>query len=294
MALLTAAAICGWPRVIRHYRAPAGTWQIATAPWQAALGLAPAERYLEQRSAEYRIARMIDEHVPPDRRVWSTMQVAEAYEKPDLLVSYQSAEGERIEDILATAIETDRQPLWNLRFTFARRRLQEITVEQRNETQNDIWSIGEVEFFLGQMELHPPIQQVTAAPFPWDAELAVDGNPLTRWKSWEAIRPGMRWRARFVAPVMLDRVELHCAHDQWAIDVRLGGINAKLEKLEDPHYGDLRALASRTVKARGIDYLLAGGNSRLTASFAGDPAGWKLTRLAESDGATLYRIDAGI
>jgi hypothetical protein len=92
MALVMAAAVCAWPRTIRHYRAPEGTWQIGTAPWQAALGLTPSfpnaqnggpggllcapdpnaqnggpggllcapERYLEQRSAEYRIARMID------------------------------------------------------------------------------------------------------------------------------------------------------------------------------------------------------------------------------------------
>ncbi|HWD98598.1 MAG TPA: hypothetical protein VG345_06165 [Bryobacteraceae bacterium] len=310
MALVMLAAVCAWPRTIRHYRAPAGTWQIGTAPWQAALGLTPSfpnaqnggpsgllcapERYLEQRSAEYRIARMIDEHVPPDGRVWSTMQVAEAYERPDLLVSYQSAEGERIEDILATAIETDRQPLWNLRFTFAPGTLQELTFEQRNETENDIWSIGEVKFFLGQTEAHPAIQEVTATPFPWDAALATDGNPLTRWKSWEAIRPGMRWRVKFRAPVMLDRAELHCAHDQWAIDVRMVGVDARREKLEDPHYGDLRALAARTVKRRGIDYLLAGGNSRLAVSFASDPGGWKLARVSETDDATLYRIDSGI
>jgi hypothetical protein len=93
---------------------------------------------------------------------------------------------------------------------------------------------------------------------------------------------------------MLDRAELHCAHDQWAIDVRIVGVDAKLEKLEDPHYKDLRVLAARTIKRRGIDYLLAGGNSRLAASFAGDPGGWKLARVAETDDATLYRIDSGI
>lgn len=289
--LIAAAAIFGWPRVVRHYRSPAGTWQIATMPWKAALGFIRPEDYLEQRSAEYRIARMIDAQVPLGERVWSTIEVAESYEKPDVLVSYQSAEGELLEDVLASAVETDRQPLWNLRFSFAPRALQGIAFEQRNRTENDIWSIGEVKFFRGGSEVKPVIRQTTANPFPWDAWLAVDGNPLTRWKSWEWIRPGMRWSATFAAPVILDRVELRCAHDQWAIDVHMVGAEAKLERLEAPAYGDLRGLATSTVKARGVRYLLTGSNSPLDGAFQRDWSGWHLAPVAQRDGASLWRID---
>jgi hypothetical protein len=290
-ALIAAAAILGWPRIIRHYRSPAGTWQITTMPWKAALGLIRPEDYLEQRFVEYRIARMVDAHAAQGERVWSTMQVAESYEKPDILVSYQSAEGELLDDILASAIQTDRQPLWNLRFTFTPRSMQAITFEQRNRTESDTWSIGEVKFFRGDSEVKPVIRKATATPFAWDAWLAVDGNPLTRWKSWEWIRPGMRWSATFAAPVIIDRVELRCAHDQWAIDVHMDGVQAKLEKLDAAPYGDLRGLATSTVKARGVGYLLTSANSPLHAEFRRDPSAWRITPVAQGDGASLWRIN---
>jgi hypothetical protein len=126
--------------------------------------------------------------------------------------------------------------------------------------RTDIWSIGEVKFCLRRSEAHPAIQYATATPFAWDAAFATDGNPLTRWKNREAIRPGMQWRVKFRAPVTLDGAELHCAHDQW----------------EQPALWDLRALAATALKGRGIDYPLAGGNSRLACQFRSDPGGWKL------------------
>jgi hypothetical protein len=277
--------------VIRHYRSTAGTWQITTMPWKAALGLIRPEEYLEQRSAEYRIARMIDGHARAGERVWSTRQVAESYERPDILVSYQSAEGELLDDILASAIDKDRQPLWNLRFTFPPRSMRTITFEQRNRTDSDTWSIGEVKFFRGATEVKPTIKNAAASPFPWDAWLAIDGNPLTRWKSWEWIRPGMRWSATFGNPVILDRIELRCAHDQWAIDVHPIGVQAKLEKLDAAPLGDLRALAASTVKAHRVDYLLTDANSRFDGEFRRDWDAWRLTPVAECDGASLWRIN---
>jgi hypothetical protein len=260
-------------------------------PWKAAVGIERPEDYLEERSAEYRIARMVDAHVRPGERVWSTRQVAESYEKPDILVTYQSAEGELLQDVLKSAVEPDRQPLWNLRFTFAPRQMQEVAFEQRNRSESDTWSIGEVKFFRGGSEMKPIIREATATPFPWDAGLAVDGNPLTRWKSWEWIRPGMRWSASFAAPVILDRVELRCAHDQWAIEVHMEGVKAKLEKLDAPAYGDLRGLATSTVKARGVSYLLTDTNDPLDAEFRRDWSAWHLTPASQCDGASLWRIN---
>jgi hypothetical protein len=169
--------------------------------------------------------------------------------------------------------------------------MQSITFEQRNRTESDTWSIGEVKFFRGDSEVKPVIRQVTAAPFPWDAWLAVDGNPLTRWKGWEWIRPGMRWSATFAAPVTIDRVELRCAHDQWAIDVHMDGVKAKLEKLDAPPYGDLRGLATRTVKAHGVGYLLTGSNYPLDAEFRREPDAWHISPVAQGDGARLWRIN---
>src|ERR1019366_3079575 len=125
---------------------------------------------------------------------------------------------------------------------------------------------GEVRIFDGEHRIsRTPAWHIDAKPFPWDIGLAFDGNPVTRWKSWESVHPGMHVDVDFGAPVEIDRVELHCAHDQPEIEIHpevcdgpCYRIPTTLDKLEDPSWGDLRRLATHTVKQRGIDYLLIG------------------------------------
>jgi hypothetical protein len=287
-ALVVIAGILAWPRVIDRYRAPAGGWQITRMPWQTALGLRPPERYLEQYLPGYRVAREINRFVPAGKRVWSSTPVEEAYTIPTVLVYYYSAEGELIQDILQTPVRRDMQPLWNLRFTFPPRTLRHFRLLQTATSPTDIWSIGEARFFRGQNEVMP--SHADARPFPWDIGLAFDHNPVTRWRSWESIHSGMHVDVDFGAPVELDRVELHSSHDQYKINVHLEGIDAKLEKLDDPPTEDLRRLATRTIKARGIDYLLLGRDYADAAEIGKDPVRWGLRSLAAHDGDILYEI----
>jgi len=220
---------------------------------------------------------MLDEFVPDGKRVWSTSPVAESYSKTDVLVDYYSAEGELIQDILITPLKADFQPLWNLRYTLTPRTLTHVRLLQRAESQNDVWSIGEMQFFLGNNEIQPSAKwKMNSSCFPWDIALAFDRNPVTRWRSWEPIHAGMYVDVGFGGPVTLDRVELHSSHDQWKIDVALEGVNASLEKVEYPPFGDLRRLATATVKARGIDYLLVNGDHFLSSDIHGDPGRWGL------------------
>jgi hypothetical protein len=289
--LILLAALLAWPKVINRYRAPAGGWQIASMPWKAALGIIPQDTFLLQRSGGWVTARMLDEYVPEGKRVWSTSPVAEAYSKTDVLVNYYSAEGELIQDILTTPVKTDFQPLWNLRYTFPARTMQRLRLMQNADSLHDIWSIGEMRFFLGSDEIPRGAKwKLGASSFPWDIGLAFDGNPVTRWRSWESIHPGMHVDVDFGEPVTLDRIELHCSHDQWKIEVSVDGVNARLEKLEDPPFGDLRRQATATLKARGIDYLLIGGDHWLTADIDGDPDRWGLKKIADRGDTNLFQI----
>ncbi len=289
-ALIMAAALLAWPRVIHRYSAPAGGWQISHVPWKAALGIVPQDQYLRQYSDGWIPARMLDQFVPAGKRVWSTTPVAEAYSTTDVLVNYYSAEGELIQDILTTAVKTDFQPLWNLRYTFRPRELTAVRLVQHAKAQ-DVWSIGEMRFFLGDRELHPTRRwKFDASPFPWDIGLAFDQNPVTRWRAWAPSLQGMHVDVDFGEPVDMDRIEMHSSHDQWQADVTLEGISAHLDKLEDPPYGDLRRLATATVKQRGIDYLLIGGDHWLTADINADPARWGLKKLADRGATWLLEI----
>ena len=113
---------------------------------------------------------------------------------------------------------------------------------------------------------------------------------MTRWRSWESIRPGMYVDFAFKGPVELDRIDLYCSHDQWKIDVRPEGFDAKQEKLDRKPAGDLRHLAAGTIKARGIEYLLIGSDYPVAADIRQDPQRWGLTPVIEYAGDTVYQI----
>ncbi len=289
--LVMAAALLAWPKVINKYRAPAGGWQIATMPWKAALGIVPQDKWLQERDGGWTTARMLDEFVPAGKRIWSTTPLAESYSTSEILVSYYSAEGELIQDILTSAFNTNYQPLWNLRYTFPPRTMEHLRLVQNTASETDIWSIGEMKFFLGEREIpRAPSWRFDASAFPWDIGFAFDSNPVTRWRAWEPARRGMHVDVDFGGPVRLDRIELHCSHDQWKIEVNIEGVDAHLKKLEDPPFGDLRRIAMATVKMRGIDYILMGGDHVLAKDIDGDPGRWGLKKIADRGDTWLFQI----
>lgn len=299
VALSAASAVLAFPPVIAKYQARTGSWHIANMPWRAALRIVPEDAFLTPRSVAWLSAKMIDYYVPKGKRVWSTTPIGEAYCATDVMISYQSAEGELIEDILTTATRDDLAPTWNLQFTFPKRRLRHLRLLQTATSPDNEWSIGEMRIFDGHDQLSRAASwHLDAKPFPWDIGLAFDGNPATRWKSWEPIHSGMHADVDFGTPVEIDRVELHGAHDQGNIKVHpevcdgggCAAIPARLEQSNDPPAGDLRRLATQTVKARGIDYLVIDDANWTAADMRKDPARWGLEFLAERADDKLYRI----
>ena len=141
--------------------------------------------------------------------------------------------------------------------------------------------------------------RLDAAPFPWDIGLAFDNNPATRWKSWQRMYSGMHVDVDFGAPLEIDRVELHSSHDQWNVDIHPEScdgaictlIPAKWEKLEDPPAGDFRRIATRTVKAHGIDYFLIDDGNWTATDMKNDPARWGMEFIDERAGSRLYRLE---
>jgi hypothetical protein len=285
--LVVAALVLAWPRVIDKYRAPAGGWQITSMPWQAALRLTGPNEWLISHSAEYRLAQIINRTVPSNKRIWSSIAVAEAYTKPDVLVYYYSAQNETVHDILLTPLTESMQPLWNLRFTLPHQRYQRLRLMQKT-TGNDIWSIAEAKFFMGEREVPASYQE--SKTFPWDLGLAFDNNPSTRWRSWEPMHEGMYVDVFFAKREELDRAELHYSRDQGDIDVLLDGVDGKVERLPLASPGDLRGLATKAIKARGIDFLLIGGEHAAAADMRTDPSRWGLRLAAERGADRIYEI----
>jgi len=299
-ALVALMALLCWPKVVARYTGP-GSMRIERMDWKPALGITPEDEFLRRRSPDYRVARLVDQHVPPGHLLWSAQPLAEAYLRSDVLVSFQSAEGEVIQDIVATGADrSDFEPTWNLRFTFAPLRIQHLRVTQNARSATDTWSIGEIYLYNGGAEVRPqPAWQVDAAPFPWNLGMAFDRNPATRWNSWQSIEPGMHVDLDMKSAVLLDRVELHCAHDQWKIQPALENcdgascvpVRAQLARLDLLRPSGIRSRAAQALKARGVEYLLIPDTDWKAPDLAANKALWGLTQVAEVDGKRLYRLE---
>jgi hypothetical protein len=288
-ALVVAAAVLAWPPVSQYYAMPYN-WQITDMPWKAALAIVSQDDFLAKNDGDWVTARMLDQYVPPGKRVWSTDAVAEAYSTTRVLVNYYSAESELIQDILYSPTYGD-SPTLLLRYTFPAHELSHLRLLQKAGGVNEMWSVAEMRFFHGSEEIAPEKSwHDTASSFPWDIGLAFDRNPATRWRSWESIHPGMSMDVNFGHSVVVDRVELLGPHNQPHAEIALDGIDAHLEKLDVPEPPNYRRLVTATVKAMGIDYLLTSGDGWLAKETHADPASWGLRKLADRGSSWLFEI----
>jgi hypothetical protein len=191
------------------------------------------------------------------------------------------------------------QPNWLLRFKFPPQPLRAIRIVQHAKTK-DLWSIGELKAFHDGVEITRSAWKVEASAFPWDAQLAIDGNPATRWRSWQRQHDGMFFQADFGQVNIVDAVVLECSHDQWYVKLELEGqtpagewrrLDQDPEKSEREPLDGLRLMAAHSIKQRGIDFVLASTGSPWGDDFAAKTADWGFTLVGRSGNELLYRIE---
>jgi hypothetical protein len=300
-ALLIAHAILSWPAVVSRYCAPTAWRLFGKIPVRQALRIESEESFLNFRLPSWGAARMIDNLVPAGARVFSFNGAPEAYTSHEIVVGFQSAFGERVRDIIWTPLIEEFEPRWLLRFRYPAQPLRKIRVAQTAAGAPDLWSVAEFRLFRGQAELpRAPDWKLRAKPNPWDVQLAFDNSPVTRWRSWQSLYPGMYMEVEFAAPVITDSALLECSHDQWKIRLKLEGMDdaGKWKTLSDaPVQSEakaelgLRRAAADEVKALGIAYLLVYDFDYRADDFTKNARAWGATLLGEHKGARLYRLD---
>jgi hypothetical protein len=301
VTLVMAHAILSWPTVVARYSAPSAWRFDPKIPVRPALRIEREESFLNSHMPYWGAVRMIDRLVPPGAKVLAFNGAPEAYTTHEIVVGFQSAYGERIRDIIWTAQIEQFEPRWLLRFRYPAQPLRQIRVVQTASGEPDQWSVAEFRIFHGQTELpRTPDWKLRAKPNPWDVQLAFDSSPVTRWRSWQTLYPGMYLAVEFGAPQISDSTLLECSHDQYKIRLKLEGMDdtGKWKTLADapeqsegvPMLG-LRRAAAEEAKARGIDYLLIYDFDYGAADFMNNARSWGLTLLGEHNGARLYRLD---
>ncbi|MEO7142093.1 MAG: discoidin domain-containing protein, partial [Bryobacteraceae bacterium] len=255
-----------WPTVVNRYCAP-DAWRFSHIPWIDVLRIESQDDYLRHWSADYRADRMIERAVPGSEPVFAFRGVAQAYTSHPILIAFQAAFNQRIRYILCAGFQPDDcQPLLAQRFSFPSANLRRLRIVQLGAGKTDLWSISEIHLASSSAPLpFDPKWVVKASPNPWDASLAVDGSPVTRWSSWEIVRPEMFFEIDMNRPHRIDTVRLDIPGAQWESRMRLEGSadgrswvalsnEPFLEKA--PVIKDYRRLAALEVKRLGLRYFL--------------------------------------
>jgi hypothetical protein len=301
LILTLAHAIFSLPVVVDLY-APPDAWRMEPKiPIKQALRIETEDSYLNFKMPHYGTARMIDRLTPPGSRVFTFSGLPEAYTSREVISAYQSSFGHLIRDILWTPLVDAFEPNWMLRFRYPTRKLRRLRVVQTASEEPVLWSVGEFRVYRGDSELfRAPEWKLRASPNPWDVQLAFDNSAVTRWRSYQALYPGMEMSIEFPLPVESDSVLLESAHDQYKIRLKLEGMDesgAWTTLSEAPEASDiprrlgLRRAATLEAKQRGIDYLVVFDFDYSAADFREKSRLWGLTPLGEHNGSVLYKLE---
>jgi len=290
-----------WPTVVNRYCAP-DAWRFTHVPWIDVLRIESQDDYLSHWSADYRADRMIERAVPGAEPVFAFTGAAQAYTSHPILVSFQAAFNQRIRYILCAGFQPELcQPLLTQRFSFPPAELRRLRIVQLGTGKTDLWSIGEIHLANSSTPLAIESKWVVnASPNPWDAGLAVDGSPVTRWSSWEIVRPGMFYEIDMDRPRRIDTVRLDIPGAQWESRLRLeGSVDGRtwrvlsnepaLEKA--PVIEDYRRLAALEVKRLGVRYILVRKSDYEWKDFENYRSEWGITTVASNSDGKVYRID---
>ncbi|MCC7497638.1 MAG: glycosyltransferase family 39 protein [Bryobacterales bacterium] len=300
LLLLVAAlhALASWPPVLSRYCAPTA-WRLAAFPVRAALRRIPEEQFLIKHLPEYLIARMIERRTPPQAAVFSFGQVAEAYTTRRIIVNFQGALNERLMRTLWEPMAEDFQPRHRWVFRYRAGAFRKLKIIQTAKVGTDIWAITELRVYNQGVELPRSNWKVTAEPNHWDAGLAMDGSPVTQWRTWDYLKAGQFYQVSFGSATVCDEVRIITSSDHWKAERRLEGEDAAghnrvladkatLEIVDPPK--DLRRLAGEEVRSHGIDYLLVHQGSFGQQDFRARSGEWGFDYLESTNGADLYQI----
>ena len=284
-------AVTSWPDLMKLYCHPYA-WRLDRVQWKAALRLESEDGFLTRKWPTYTVARMIDALTPEPALIFSFAQTAEAYCTREIMVSFQSAEGTVLRNSLWTPLIVDMQPTRHLNFTFPEKRVRRARLIQTANNSNDHFAVHELRFFLRGRELpRAPEWRLRAWPNPWDVQNAFDASPVTRWSSWERLKPGMFVEVDFGAEQAVDRVVVESSPETAQSRMRLDfAPDANPVEVEAPAPLGLRREAIEVLRTRGITHLLVNDNDFGTTDYFERRDEWGLTLVGERAGSRLYAL----
>lgn len=297
VALTIAAvhAILSWPTVLQRYAEPSA-WRLERVVWKIALRLRPEENYLKDHMPGYLITRAVEDILPKGKKVLAFTDPPYAYTGKEVVVSYQSALGETMIDGLYCAMIHERSPIGRQRFRFKPQKLRKVRVVQTAPANFDLWSIAEFRVLRNGRELpRASTWRLRANPNPWEVRMAFDNNPMTRWRSYEGVKPGMFMEVDFGREEEVDEVLLESSRDQYKVRMRLEDGNGRVlvaepEDFEIPVPIGLRRAAIDAILLNGFEYMIVWPSDFGEQDYRRNAEIWGIKEIAERNQLRLYQL----
>jgi hypothetical protein len=246
------------------------------------------------------MTREIDRLVPRGEPVLTmSAQIAKSYTDRPAFVSFQSAFGEKLADMLYTTWNSPASGWLRWRFRFPPVNARDVCLVQNGRSEERQWSVNELQLESGggARPLGPGAHPY-AWPNPWDAGLAFDGIAVTRWRTWEPLRPGMRLGVRFDSPVPVDGLTVLFVPEEWDSRLLLRILTDQGKWVQEPPPAlepvppvDLRKQALREVKRQGIHYILLSRFDWKGPEFIAAAPDWGLSPVTRTANYALFRIE---
>lgn len=265
-------ALSASPWALSYYESP-GAWRLRGFPWRAALRLESERDYLRRELFEYRVAELMQAKVAGGRRVLDLFGAPAAYIHALAVAPWQSASAGRATDALRTATLSGRGMFQTTEFRWPTSPLTGLRFRQtaRDEAY---WSLQELQLSREQETLRPSRQwRVEAWPNPWEAPLAFDRNPASRWCSWQPMRPGMFVEVDFGRPEQVDEARLVGPRSERAARIELYGRGPDGVWRLIPAVGQRSPVAPRSWRRQAVHLVLREGFGWVLAKVGDDGYG---------------------
>ncbi len=267
-------ALLSLPPIVRLYAAP-HAWTLPPVP--------------AQQSELRELAKFVESNTDRQARILDMAGAPAAITDRELIGAWQTAAGDRLVQGLRFAASDDTA-LWRTCVARAEAPARSLRVELSGVVPRSI-AIHEVQLRDGKGERVKPtgLWALTAEPNPWEAALAMDGNAVSAWRTWEPVRSGMFWEADFAVAQPLASV---CVWLSENYSVRIKGFPlAPPERQAALNY---RRAASRYLKRERITHVLvaetADAFGEIALDIAKRPEDWGLARTGAVGNATLYQV----
>ena len=304
LALALVHGVSSWPWAIREYHPLVGFWRIDDYPWNVVVGREDRHEYLNRKVYGYTVMRALSKLAPPGSKVFALGGLPEAFFPGELIVGHQGGLNSELAREMLAVIEPD---FFVERITHVKlpqpAEMTGLRLEQTNSHETSWWEIGEIELLRNHQPVTAREMKATADIFPFTAHRMVDGDPLTVWRSWQPIIPGVV-EAIFEPAVEVDQVDLRIPRGQHFPRYRFswrdssGGWHA-FEPAISEEYCETSELerkqqAYSALRRLGIEYLISnvedGGHNIVAKPIEQDPASWGLEEIWRGGPHRIYRL----